>query len=170
MELMNNLLEKYFQGETSLEEERELKKYFLKGNVAAEHEIYRAMFEEFKHELNEKAIAPLKGVIPKQRKIKRIWFQTFAYTAIAATLFLLVWIQFPQSTEDFAIIGGNKIENQEYVQRYAEKKLTKVNNILARSMEPMKSFNKVRQDMEPLQNVRDVRNKMKAIQNKLHIK
>jgi hypothetical protein len=167
---MNELLEKYFRGETSLAEERELKRYFISGNVAAEHEIYRALFEEFKLESNETANVPLKKVIPEQRKIKRIWFQTFAYTAIAATLLLLVWIQFPQANDDFAVIDGKKIENPEYVQRYTEKKLSKVNNILARSMEPMKSFNKVRQDMEPLQNVRDVRNKMNAIQSKLKIK
>ena len=167
MEMMNELLEKYFRGETSLAEEKELKKYFSEGNVAAGHEIYRALFEEFRQELNETAKTPLKKVIPVQRKIKQIWIQTFAYTSIAATILLLVWIQFPQTKENFAVIGGNKIENPEYVQRYTEKKLSKVNNILARSMEPMKSFNKVRQDVEPLQNVR---NKMNAIQNKLIIK
>jgi len=170
MELMNELLEKYFRGETSLEEERALKKYFLKGTVAAEHEIYRTMFEVFKHESNETANAPLKKVIPEQRKIKRVWFQTFAYSAVAASLFLLVWIQFPHATDDFAVIDGKKIESPEYVQRYTEIKLSKVNNILARSMEPMKSFNHVRQNMETLQNVRDIRNKMNSLQSKLQIK
>jgi len=90
MEMMNELLEKYFRGETSLAEEKELKKYFSEGNVAAVHEIYRALFEEFRQELNETAKTPLKKVIPVQRKIKRIWIQTFAYTSIAATILLLV--------------------------------------------------------------------------------
>ena len=170
MEMMNELLEKYFRGETTLTEERELKRNFITGNVAPEHEIYRALFEEFKQEKTETANAPLKKVIPEQRKIKRIWFQTFAYTAVAASLFLLVWIQFPQATEDFAVIDGKRIENQEYVQRYTEKKLNKVSNILARSMEPMRSFKKVRQDMEPLQNVRDIKAQMNAIQSKLNNK
>lgn len=170
MEMMNELLEKYFRGETSLSEEKELKKYFSEGNVASEHEVYRALFEEFKMELNETAKAPLVKVIPVQRKIKRIWIQTFAYTAIAATLLLLVWIQFPQTSDNFARIDGKIIDNQEFVQKYTEKKLNKVNNILARSMEPMKSFNKVRQDIEPLQNVRDIRTKMNEIKNKLKIK
>jgi len=167
MEMMNELLEKYFRGETSLHEEKELKKYFSGGNVASGHEIYRALFEEFDLELKDKAQVPFKKVLQRQQKPKRIWFQTFAYTGIAATLFLLLWIQLPNATESFAVIHGNRIDNTEFANRYAGKRFTKVTEMLAKSMKPMESFNKVRKGIDPLQNVSDVRNKMDELKDKL---
>ena len=170
MEMMNELLEKYFRGETSLTEEKELKKYYSTGKVATEHEIYRSLFDVFKEEKNETAISPFNKVIPKQKRITRIWYQAFGITGIAATIALLLWVKLPQETDNYAIISGNRIENSEYVQQYAMKKLNHVDHMLAKSMRPMKSFNQVRQTMEPMQNLADIRDKMNDIQNKLKFK
>jgi len=170
MEMMNKLLEKYFRGETSLTEEKELKHYFSTGNVSPEHEMYRPLFEAFEHELKETVIRPVPEALTEQKKVKRIWFQSFAITGIAATLLLLLWIKLPRTSDNFALIGGNRIDNTEYVQRYTTKKLNKVNIILARSMKPMQSFNKVRKQMEPLQSLSDVRDKMEDLQDKLQFK
>jgi hypothetical protein len=41
---MNDLLEKYWNGQTSLKEEKELRTYFKSEKVAPEHEIYRSFF------------------------------------------------------------------------------------------------------------------------------
>lgn len=41
---MNDLLEKYWNGQTSLKEEKELKTYFKSTKVAPEHEVYRSFF------------------------------------------------------------------------------------------------------------------------------
>lgn len=168
--MMNGLLEKYFRGETSLAEEKELKQYFSTGEVTAEHEIYRDLFQEFELEKNETAIAPLKTVIPKQKKIKHVWIRTFALTGIAATLLLLLWVRMPESTDNFAVIGGNRIDNSEFAERYAAKKLTKVNRMLARSMKPMQSLEKVRKNMQPLQSMSDIKDKMDDIKTKLQFK
>jgi hypothetical protein len=170
MEMMNELLEKYFRGETSLEEEKELKQYFLAGNVSPELKIYRNLFGVFDQELTEKAISPLNKVLPKQRKIKRIWFQSFFETGIAAVIVILLWVQLPLSSPNYTIIGGTRIDNTEFAQRYAAKKLSKVNAMLARTMSPLKSINKVRENIEPLKNISDIRLKMEDIQNKLQIK
>ena len=113
---MNDLLEKYFRGETSLSEEKELKHYFSTGNLVPEHELYRPLFGVFELELNDTAITPLIKVIPKQRKIKHIWIKTFAYTGIAATLLLLLWVQLPRTSENYAVINGTRNDTQEYVQ------------------------------------------------------
>ena len=170
MEMMNELLEKYFRGETTLQDEKELKQYFSTGNVSSEHEIYRALFDVFRQELSETNVRPVSVALPDQKRIKRTWIQTFAFTGIAATLILLLWIQLPQYSDNYAVIGGTRINNAEYVQRYTEKKLTRVNHMLARSMKPMQSFSKVRKNMQPLQNLSEVRTKMDEIQNKLQFK
>ena len=161
---MNDLLEKYFRGETSLTEEKELKHYFSTGNVVPEHEIYRPLFEVFELELEDIATSPLIKVIPKQRKIKQIWIKTFAYTGIAATLVVLFWVQLPRTTENYAVINGSRIDNQEFVQQYTEKKLSKVTTVFAKALKPMKSFEEIRENIEPIQNIPNIREK---VDNKL---
>ena len=164
MEMMNELLEKYFRGETSLTEEKELKRYFSTGNVVPEHEIYRPLFEVFELELNDTAQSPLLKVIPKQRKIKQIWIKTFAYTGIAASLVLLMWVQLPQNTENYAVINGTRIDNPEYVQRYAQKKLNYVNEMLKDGLKPMKRMNVVNHTLQPLNVIKETQDKMIEIE------
>ncbi|HET7734208.1 MAG TPA: hypothetical protein VFK73_10260 [Paludibacter sp.] len=170
MERIDELLEKYFGGETTLAEEKELKRYFETGNVAAAHEPYRALFDAFGQELEAKATDPLKKVLPKQQTVKRIWIKTFTYSGIAAAILLAVWIQRPQEQETYAIVAGNRIENTEYAQKYAEKKLNKVNQILRNSMKPMQSLETVRNSLEPMQKIGETKEKLDEIENKIQFK
>jgi len=41
---INNLLDKYWEGETSIEDEKVLKQYFSTSDVAAEHEAFKDLF------------------------------------------------------------------------------------------------------------------------------
>lgn len=157
MENVNELLEKYFRGETTLGEEKFLKQYFRTDQVLPEHEMYRPLFEVFDQELFEKADVSLQKMIPKQRNTKRIRIQTFTYFGIAATLLLMLWLSRPQIADDYAIIRGKRIDNKEYAQRYAEAKINKVNELLAKSMRPMESINKVRAGLEPLQKISNIK-------------
>jgi hypothetical protein len=170
MERMNELLEKYFNGTTDLTEEKALKQYFAGTNIAKEHEPYRALFNAFGDELTETAINPLKKVSPKQKSIKRIWIRTFAYSGIAATILIALWIQRPNQSENYAIVSGNRIEDPEYVQEYTEKKLNKVNEILHNSMKPMKSVETVRQSLQPIQKIVETRRKLEQIENNIQFK
>lgn len=47
---INQLLEKYWEGETSIQEEETLKQYFNNGNVAKELLPYQPLFQYFKEE------------------------------------------------------------------------------------------------------------------------
>lgn len=170
MERINELLEKYFRGETTLAEEKELKEYFAGSSIKAEHKMYQPLFEAFSQELNEKAKTPLKKVLPRQQTVKQIWIKTFAYSGIAAAILLAVWIQRPQEQETYAVIGGNKIENTEYAQKYAEVKLNKVNQILRKSMRPMQSLETVRKGLEPMQKLEETREKLNEVENKIQFK
>ena len=44
---MNELLEKYWEGTTSIEEELQLKRYFASANIDAAHEVYKPIFSAF---------------------------------------------------------------------------------------------------------------------------
>jgi len=170
MEKIDELLEKYFRGETTLDDEKNLKQYFATGNVASELEPYRALFDVFDQELQEKAIVPLKNVLPKQQTVKRIWIKTFAYSGIAAAILLTLWIQRPQQTENYAVISGKKIENAEYAQQYAEKKINKAGEIIKNSLEPMHSIQTVRKSLQPMQKIAETKEKLDDIQNKIQFK
>ena len=167
MEKMNELLKKYFNGETTLTEELELKSYFLSGDINAEHELYRPLFETFEEEKCETAFEPLKKVATKQTKIKHIWIKTVSYSGMAAAIVLALWIQRPQQSENYAIIHGQRIDDPEYVQRHAEAKLSKVNVLLKKSMSPMKSFSTVRRSLEPMRKIAETREKLQEIKNKI---
>ncbi|MDR3652447.1 MAG: hypothetical protein P4L34_05690 [Paludibacter sp.] len=158
MEKMSELIEKYFRGETTLAEEITLNDYFKSGDIKAEHVVYQYLFEAFDLERNEKIEVPLKTfeVFPSRRK--NIWLKTLSYSGIAAALVFALWIQRPHRSDDFAIISGKRIENQEYVKKYATAKLNKVNDILRSSMEPLQSLNKVKKAMKPLRDMPDLKN------------
>ncbi len=84
---MNELLNKYWEGHTSLEEERELKNYFNGNEVAPEHEIYRSVFNTFEleneleKELNFDAFAKL---APVEKQVDRSKVRVLKGLGIAA--------------------------------------------------------------------------------------
>lgn len=78
---MDKLIEKYFSGETSIAEEKELKNYFSQPDVAPHLEQYRAMFGYFGQAKDEQftKTVPLK---PRKRSY-------VAWISVAASIALL---------------------------------------------------------------------------------
>jgi anti-sigma-K factor RskA len=83
MELANieKLLEKYLNAETSIAEEKVLKQYFLKGNVAPHLKEYETLFEYFSTSKNERFT---KTIQLKTKKTNWKWL------SVAASVVLLV--------------------------------------------------------------------------------
>lgn len=96
---MEALLEKYFEGETSIAEENELKNYFSSSDVAPHLEQYKPLFGYFaeaKKENFEKIIS----LIPKKQKV--------AWLSIAASIAVLLGIG------TYAYFNANEVkENNE---------------------------------------------------------
>ncbi len=87
---IEKLLEKYFEGETTISEEKELKVYFTRENVPPHLENYKSMFEYFSKESTITATRDLKLSAGKKRK--------YAWVGIAASIALIAGI-FLQKTE-----------------------------------------------------------------------
>jgi len=83
---IENLLEKYFQGETSIAEEKELKDYFSSPNVAQHLEQYKPMFGYFSQVKEQKSTQDIP--LPKSRDNKR----NVAWLSIAASVVVLLGI------------------------------------------------------------------------------
>ena len=77
------LLEKYFQAETSIAEEKELRNYFLTPDVAPHLEQYKAVFGFYTNAKHQKLS---KKIVLKSKKNKSVWF------SVAATVVLFLGI------------------------------------------------------------------------------
>ncbi|WP_427875063.1 hypothetical protein [Flavobacterium sp. MMS24-S5] len=80
---IENILEKYFQGETSIAEENQLKEYFSSPNVAQHLEQYKPMFGYFSQAKEQKSTYE----IPLQSKKRNV-----AWLSIAASAVVLLGI------------------------------------------------------------------------------
>ncbi|WP_292891851.1 hypothetical protein [Nonlabens sp.] len=89
---MNDLLEKYWIGETTLLEEQQLRDYFSSEKVSTEHEVYRSLFNTFELEqgLEEGDFDAFAKVKQKQSLDKQFQKRTWKALAIAAGFSLLL--------------------------------------------------------------------------------
>ncbi|WP_035649690.1 hypothetical protein [Flavobacterium sp. ASV13] len=83
LDRIENILEKYFQGETTIAEEKELKDYFSSPNVAQHLEQYQPMFGYFSQVKQQKSTQE----IPLQTKKRNV-----AWLSIAASAVVLLGI------------------------------------------------------------------------------
>jgi hypothetical protein len=78
------LLEKYFEGETSIAEENELKAYFSSADVAQHLEHYKAMFGYFSSAIEQK----FEQQLPlKSKKVQVAWLSVAASVVILLGMF-----------------------------------------------------------------------------------
>jgi len=75
---IEDILEKYFQGETSIAEEKELKEYFSSPNVAQHLEQYKPMFGYFSQVKEQKSTQE----IPLKTKKRNVAWLSIAASAV----------------------------------------------------------------------------------------
>jgi hypothetical protein len=117
------LLDKYFEGRTSCEEEQQLRRFFAEGDVPEDLKIYRPIFacldEESKHASSEKKHAS------HTLRIRYTW------GAIAASLFIILGIagynQFVRVDDtNYVIINGKKYTDVNKAKQEAQKAFQEV--------------------------------------------
>ena len=97
---IEDILEKYFQGETSIAEENQLKEYFSSPNVAQHLEQYKPMFGYFSQAKEQKSTYE----IPLESKKRNV-----AWLSIAASVVLLLGIGtyfFVSEQNDTAVVAS----------------------------------------------------------------
>ena len=132
---IEQLLETYFEGQTSLEQEQQLRDFFMQQEVPAHLQVYQPMFAGFR--LAEKETADFEIQLPKE-KINSFWFYRVAASAV---IFLgLAGFFFTQGT------SGYTEEEQLALQSYEEVRqtmmlLSRNLNQGAESVQYLDSFN-----------------------------
>jgi hypothetical protein len=95
MKLIDEILDKYWEGQTTLQEEQELRSYFRSDRVSPEHEVYRPMFD-YQTQMGAETLDfdPFEkigsGEFSKPKSIKQ-WkpFVKWAIAASIAAMFML---------------------------------------------------------------------------------
>lgn len=120
---IKRLLDKYFEGRTSCEEEQQLRRFFAEGDVPEDLNIYRPIFacldEESKHASSEKKHTS------HTLRIRYTW------GAIAASLFIILGIagynQFVRVDDsNYVIINGKKYTDVNKAKQEAQKAFQEV--------------------------------------------
>jgi hypothetical protein len=106
MELANieQLVEKYLNAETSLQEEATLKNYFTEGNIAPHLQEYQSMFTYFAATKDETYTKTIKLEPKKSKKINFKWLSVAASIVLLFTLYL----------------GNNKLKEREANEKFAQ--------------------------------------------------
>ncbi|MBQ8854308.1 MAG: hypothetical protein IJZ67_08410 [Alistipes sp.] len=117
---VRELLELYFEAQTTIEQERELSQYFASaGDIPADLLPYKAIFAAFDHSKQVKSSQLLKS--PKPRL--RVLFGGLSAVAVAAALLLglFIWVE-PTKAEPSLIcyIDGVQVEDREVAMAEAE--------------------------------------------------
>ncbi len=150
MNRIDEILEKYFAGSSSLTEEKELKTYFASQDVKPEHEKYVHIFRAYEKE---------KSVTYPQNEtytIKRISFiRRVMYTVsgiAAACLLVITIVRFQANTDDYMVLNGKRINDPEKARKYANAKLEKSLSVVHRSLDAYKDNKLVAERLSEIEN------------------
>ncbi|MDU1890659.1 MAG: hypothetical protein E6767_08215 [Dysgonomonas sp.] len=129
MKDIDKILNKYFEGETSLEEENILRNYFLHGTIEERHRIYAPMFDFFTEE-REKVTKVTKLTDRKKKKLP-----IYIWISIAASLLLLITVKSIytnldyKATKSIVYIDGKKVTNKQIINSEALHSLENISDM-----------------------------------------
>ena len=113
---IEELLNRFFEGETSLQEEQTLKEYFLNAdNVPAKWNYAKAMFTGFSS--NKEVTSHTVAVKKKEMPLKRI----AAAVAVVALLSVSVALFVPKEKEIYCYVNGKPVTDYELALKHAER-------------------------------------------------
>jgi len=156
---MKALIEKYFEGETSLEEEAMLRDYFNNGQVEEELSAYQPLFQYIANEqeqalsddFEEQLFQRLEATSPKIVQM-RLWpRQVMRIAAVAAVLLVaMIFLQKTNTTQaQQAAVDWSKYEITDEQQAYDE--TVKALKLLSTKLN--KGTKKAEQEMEKMEKV-----------------
>ncbi|WP_321480749.1 hypothetical protein [uncultured Bacteroides sp.] len=113
---IEDLISKYFEGATSIEEERKLRRYFAKNHIPEDLQKYKPIFAYFEKEIKGNQVK--KKYSMKQRI-------TYTLSGIAAGLLIAISIsglykQMDAKPDNYVIIDGKKYTDTHMVQAQAK--------------------------------------------------
>lgn len=130
---IRELLDKYFEGDTSAEEEKMLRSYFAQDDIPEELKVYTSLFRFLDDEAAALAVLNeirSKEPIPARRK-PTILRNLRMIAAVAATLLIAILLLIrpdrqPTPSDNYVWVDGKQITDLKTVSKYAEASFGKV--------------------------------------------
>ncbi|MEK8179643.1 hypothetical protein WMW71_04760 [Flavobacterium buctense] len=139
LDRIEKLLEKYFEAETTIAEEKELKNYFASSNVAPPLEQYKPMFGYATQAKQEQ----FKATIPLSTKKRKsvVWLSVAASVAVLLSVGLFTFNHYNQPvSEDLGTY-----DDPEVAFRETQKALALISKSVNRGIESMEYINEYEQ-------------------------
>ena len=155
---VQELLQRYFDGVTSIDEERTLQHYFAESDMPDSLKIYRPMFAFFDE---ERTIQP-----PAQKPAIRSFRLPAIITGIAASIAILIMISLPKTEVDNYVyyVNGQRIYDQTAAIASAEEKLQMLAESIQKAQNSMAAFEKVQESAKSLQQFGKILNAYRQIE------
>lgn len=165
---IDNLLEKYFNGTSSAEEEKRIKDYFEGSDILLGHEIYRPLFAVFNSEKQVKAPEILLPVEKKKESSSLTRRIIIFATGVAAIALLAVKLSISHSApiqypKYVVIMNGEKVINQSKARQYAENMFRETEKILEGSYQPLREVADIKKDLNAEKILRETDQKIEDI-------
>jgi hypothetical protein len=151
------LLDKYFEGESSLEEERVLKEFFNSGKVPVHLEEYCGMFDFFNEEVNDKLNPEIEEqILEKLTSAHRVPFYQnrrfwYYFTGVAATvLFLFTFLYESEISNNFRFGKQYTRHDKQLAYTQVKQTLAYVSGKMNQGFEPLQEMNKINAGSIPL--------------------
>lgn len=132
------VLDRYFEGETSLSEEQELHNYFTRSEVAPEFEEYMVLFSAFAKAKKETSARPLELPVMENTKRSPLWWTTGVAAAIVIAVGLYTY---SEQQDQFS----SSYENEEMAILKTKQALSVMSQMLSQStaqLEVVQEFDK----------------------------
>ena len=160
---IHELLQRYFDGATSLEEERDLQRYFAESDCPESLKVYRPLFNFF---AEERAIEHSTSLTEHSAHKKRnIRLPLYIITGIAASIAILFMVGVPKmQTDDYIyLVNGQRVYDQTAALEMAENKLQLLAVSMQKAQTGMATFDKLQETSQSLQQLSKISDVYKRI-------
>lgn len=98
---IDELLSRYWEGETSLQEEQFLQQYFTSGSVREEHEAFAPLFQFFSHAREDEMEAEIEIPVEEKKEARTRSLRSLNWIiGVAASLVLLLGVFFSSRNDN----------------------------------------------------------------------
>jgi DNA primase large subunit len=154
-----NILEKYYQGKTSLEEENLLRSILLSEEISKENYDTHLLFQTFEEEKKETAPASLKTLSFFPQKSSKISFYNKRWIQIAgaaaACFVIALFIFFSNKTpqyEAYVIINGVRIDDKKLALQYIKESYAEEERITQLGLAQLVEMEKIENKLNEIAN------------------
>jgi hypothetical protein len=149
MNITDELLQKYFDGATTLEEEKAIKAAFASGQISEQHRRYLPLFQSFLREQTEQM--PVKESVGKRSGTLKFYSLRVLSLSAAACAVVLLTLKLSATPDDYMMVHGKRMNDPQMAREFSNAKLEKSLNVIKRNLAAYSDNKEVRQKLQEIE-------------------